>query len=64
MITKKDKENILTALKTVDVKQMEIDHVDERVVKWFRFGSYTGLSIASEIIRQLPEKKPPKKEKS
>lgn len=63
MITKKDKENILTALKTVDVKQMEIDHVDERAVKWFRFGSYTGLSIASEIISQLPEKKPPKKKK-
>ena len=63
MITKKDKENILAAFKTVDVKQMEIEHLDEDIVKWFRFGSYNGMMIASEIIKRLPEKKPPKRKK-
>lgn len=63
MITKKDKENIVEALRSVDVKQMNIDHPNERLVKWFRFGSYNGLMIAQEIIKQLPEKKPPKKKK-
>lgn len=60
LITKKDKENILEALRMVDVKQMEIDHPDQRLVKWFRFGSYSGLLIATEIIKKLPEgrKKP------
>jgi len=57
MITKKDKDNIIKAFETVDVKEMNIDHVEERIVKWFRFGSYNGLMIAKEIIRQLPEKK-------
>lgn len=57
MITKKDKENIIKALQTVDVKEMHLDHPNERLVKWFRFGSYNGLMVAQEIIRQLPEKK-------
>ena len=63
MITKADKELILNAFKMVDVKQLEINHVDvdERAIKWFRFGSYNGMSIASEIIKQLPEKKTRKK---
>lgn len=55
MLTKKDKENILAALRTVDVKKMVIDHEEERIQKWFRFGSYNGLLIAQEIIKQLPE---------
>lgn len=55
MITKKDKENILAAFHTVDVKKMDLDHPDKRLVKWFRFGSYNGLLIAQEIIKQLPE---------
>ena len=63
MITRKDKENILAAFRTVDVKQMKIDHLDEDIVKWFRFGSYNGMMIAAEIIKGLPEKKPPKKKK-
>ncbi len=63
MLTRKDKENIIAAFQTIDVKEMELEHADERVTKWFRFGSYTGLSIAQEIIKQLPEKKPPKKKK-
>lgn len=60
MITAKDKENILAALRVVDVKKMNIDHADPRLVKWFRFGSYNGLLIAQEIIKQLPEGKKPK----
>lgn len=60
MITKKDKANIIKALQTVDVKKMNLDHPDERLVKWFRFGSYNGVLIAQEIIKQLPEGKKPK----
>ena len=55
MITKKDKELILQLFKGVDVKQLEIDHEDERLKKWFRFGSFNGLQIACEIIKNLPE---------
>jgi hypothetical protein len=55
LITKKDKENILEAFKMVDVKKMDIDHTDQKLVKWFRFGSYNGMMIASEIIKKLPE---------
>lgn len=61
MLTKKDKEVILEALKNVDVKKLELDHPDEMAVKWFRFGSFTGIDIAIQIINQLPEKKTPKK---
>jgi len=57
MITKKDKEAILEAFKMVDVKKMEVEHGDPRLVKWFRFGNHNAMFIASEIIRQLPEKK-------
>lgn len=57
MITKKDKETIIEAFKMVDVKKLEIEHDDPRLVKWFRFGSYNGMMIASEIIKSLPEKK-------
>ena len=61
MLTKKDKENIIKALQTVDVKKMNVDHTDERLVKWFRFGSYNGLLLAQEIIKQLPEGRKKKK---
>lgn len=57
MISKKDKEELLKALKLVDVKKMEIENNDPRLVKWFRFGSYNGLVVASEIIKNFPEKK-------
>jgi len=55
MLTKEDKKILINALKNVDVKQMEIQHSDPRMVKWFRFGSYNGLKVASEIIKELPE---------
>lgn len=63
MLTIKDKENILAAFDTIDVKEMKINHADESVVKWFRFGTHTGISLAKEIVRQLPEERPPKKKK-
>lgn len=56
MLTKEDKKIILDAFKSVDVKELEIQHEDPVIVKWFRFGSYNAMQIASEIIRQLPEK--------
>lgn len=57
MITQKDKDQILDALNQVDPKKLKIDHPNEMAVKWFRFGSYSGIQIASGIIKQLPIKK-------
>lgn len=56
MVSEKDKEAIIAALNEVDVKDMDIEHHDETIVKWFRFGGYTGLRVAAEIIRQMSEK--------
>lgn len=56
VLTKKDKKAILKAFQMVDVKQMNIEHENPAVVKWFRFGSYNAMQIASEIIKQMPEK--------
>lgn len=64
MLTKKDKLDILEAFKRVDVKQMTIEHEDDRAVKWFRFGNYNAMLIASEIIKQMPERKPRAKKNS
>lgn len=61
MLTKADKKMLLQAFKMIDVKKLEIDLDDPKLVKWFRFGSYNGLMMASEIIKQLPEKKTPAK---
>ena len=57
MITQQDKKRILDAFKSIDVKELEIEHEDPRIVKWFRFGSYNAKQIASEIIKQMPETK-------
>lgn len=57
MITKEDKELILEMFKMVDVKKLDIDHDNPKIVKWFRFGSYNGMQIACEIIKNLPESK-------
>lgn len=56
MLTKAQKKFILDAFKMIDVKKLEINMSDEQHVKWFRFGSYNGLQIAAEVIKQLPEK--------
>ncbi len=57
MLTKKDKELIIAAFGAVDVKKLEIDHPDPKAVKWFRFGSFIGIDIATKIINDLPERK-------
>ena len=46
----------MDALDKVDVKKMEIDHPDPKVVKWFRFGGYTGVGIAAEVIKYSKKK--------
>lgn len=55
-LTKAQKKEIIDAFKMVDVKEMSIDGVDEQKQKWFRFGSYNGIAIASEIIKAMGEK--------
>lgn len=55
-LTKQQKKQIIDLFKQVNVKELEIDLVDESKQKWFRFGSYNGMQIASEIIKQIPEK--------
>lgn len=61
MLTKTDKKMILDAFKMIDVKKLEIDLDDPKLVKWFRFGSHNGMMMASEIIKQLPEKETKRK---
>lgn len=41
----------------VDVKKMNIEHENPAVVKWFRFGNFNAMAIASEIIKQMSEEK-------
>lgn len=60
ILTKKQKEELLNAMRMVDVKKMDIDHPEIRLIKWFRFGSYNGLMVAQEIIKNWPEKAPKK----
>jgi hypothetical protein len=60
ILSKKQKEEILEAFKMVDVKKMDIETPNPRLVKWFRFGSFNGMMVASEIIKNWPEKKPVK----
>jgi hypothetical protein len=56
-LTKKQKEEILDLFKMVDVTNLDIDINDELKQKWFRFGSYNGMQIASEIIKLIPDRK-------
>lgn len=60
MITQKDKDEIIKAFRLVDVKKMDIDHPEKRLIKWFRFGSYNGIMVATEIINNWPTDKPKK----
>lgn len=64
MLTKKDKSDIIKNFRKVEMKQMEIDHEDPMAVKWFRFGAYTAMAIAAEIVKDMPEKKVTKKAKA
>lgn len=61
MLTKEDKEMILKALKNIDVKKLELDYPDKTKVKWFRFGSFIGIDIAAQVIKNLPENTTTKK---
>lgn len=54
-LTKKQKNEIIEMFKSVDVKRLEIDIDDEQKVKWFRFGSFNGMQIATEIIKAIDE---------
>lgn len=54
-LTKEQKTQIIELFKGVDVKKLDIELEDEKKQKWFRFGSYTGMQIASEIIKDIPE---------
>lgn len=55
-MTKKEKNDLLKLIKSIDVKELEIDIDDESYEKWFRFGSYNGLRLACEIITKFQEK--------
>ncbi len=52
-----DKELVLKILNEIDVKKLYIDHENQEIVKWFRFGSHNGLQIAKEIINSIEEEK-------
>lgn len=54
-MTKQDKDNLLKALKAIDVKEMSIEHPNVTITKWYRFGNFNALQIASEIIKAWPE---------
>jgi hypothetical protein len=56
-LTKKQKDEIIELFKLVDVKKLDIEVECESNQKWFRFGSYNGMQIASEIIKAIPERK-------
>lgn len=64
MITEKDKTDLINIIKSIDVKKMDVDHPDERIVKWFRFGTYNAFQIVCDIILAMPDnKKKPAKDK-
>lgn len=54
-LTKQQKKEIIKLFETVDVKKLEVDVEDDTKVKWFRFGSFNGMQIASEIIKAINE---------
>lgn len=56
-MTKEDKTALIDIIKSIDVKQMSIEHENTNIQKWFRFGNYNALKIVTEIIKQLPERK-------
>jgi hypothetical protein len=54
-LTNEQKKGLIDLFKAVDVKKLEIQDVTEQKQKWFRFGSYNGMQIASEIVKQIQE---------
>ena len=59
-LTKKQKDGIIEMFSKVDVKRLEIDLEDDQKVKWFRFGSFNGMQIATEIIKAIDEEVSPR----
>jgi alpha-galactosidase/6-phospho-beta-glucosidase family protein len=55
-LTKAQKAELLEMFAAVDVKKLQIDIDNENHTKWFRFGSYNGLQIATEIVKMIKEK--------
>lgn len=56
-----DRNQLIEALKSIDVKRLELDHEDENYVKWFRFGNYNALRAIVDIVNLMPLKEPKKK---
>lgn len=56
MLNQKDKDLLITALGSINPKELELDGLDEDKTKWFRFGSHNGLQIAISVIRRIPVK--------
>lgn len=54
-MTQQEKDNLVALLKNIDVKKISIEHMNENVQKWYRFGAYMGLRVACDIIQELPE---------
>lgn len=54
-LTKSQKEELISLFNEVDVKEMEVDGIDEEKTKWFRFGSYNGLVVATKLIEAIQE---------
>jgi hypothetical protein len=54
-ITKEDKQIILKAIQTIDVKKLYKPVEDDEKKKWFRFGAYDALRMVSELLESYPE---------
>lgn len=55
------KKQLLEALKLIDVKDLYASE-DEDKRKWFRFGAYDALRMASEVIIAWPERQNPEED--
>ena len=51
-----DAKELIEKIKNIDVKKMSLDHDNEQVVKFFRFGNYNMGKIIIELIEQLKVK--------
>jgi hypothetical protein len=54
ILTKEKKEELVELLKSIDIKEVYSTE-DEQKRKWFRFGAYDALRMATEAIIKIPE---------
>lgn len=54
-MTANEKVELIDIIKNINVKEMEIEHADPTIEKWFRFGNFNALHIVCEVIKALPE---------